>query len=165
MAIITPGNALLRGSAPQAGNKTAQAKVATAIDRFQTLLAEKTPWGIYDAAHWSVADATLPEASKNGKDVISEGTIKHGSGIGHGAKGDVSFISGSTKSKLFWPEGSIPSSFTICSIIRYSGEANHRILQSSAGYWLPGIMKVMRTRRITISGRHTEPRRQRRKVI
>ena len=83
-------------------------------------------------------DATLPEASKNGKDVISEGTIKHGSGIGHGAKGDVSFISGSTKSKLFWPEGSIPSSFTICSIIRYSGEANHRILQSSAGNWLHG---------------------------
>ena len=138
MAIITPGNALLRGSAPQAGNKTAQAKVATAIDRFQTLLAEKTPWGIYDAAHWSAADAILPEDSKNGKDVISEGTIKHGSGVGNGAKGDVSFIFGGTTSRLFWPEDSIPTSFTIYSITRYTGRAHRRILQATDLNWVHG---------------------------
>jgi len=71
MAVIMPVNANLRGSAPVAGNSTAKAKAATgnstakakaatAIDRFQTLIALKAPWGIYDAAHWSAADATLP---------------------------------------------------------------------------------------------------------
>jgi hypothetical protein len=143
MAVLTPANALLRGSAPmagnttakantvtsssstkantKAGNSTAKAKGATAIDSFQALISKKAPWGIYDAADWSVADAKLPEGSKNGKDVISEGTIKYGSGVGSGAKGDVSFISGGTTSKLFWPEGSIPTSFTICTITRYTG--------------------------------------------
>ena len=85
MTVLTPTNALLRGSAPVAGNSTAKAEVApdnstakakasTAIDRFHALIEKKAPWGIYDAADWSVADGKLPEGSKNGKDVISEGT-------------------------------------------------------------------------------------------
>jgi hypothetical protein len=135
---LTPGNALLRGSAPQAGDSSAKAKVATAIDRFQALVAEKAPWGLYDAAHWSAAEATLSEASQNGKTVISEGTIKHGSGVGHGAKGNVSFILGGTTSKLFWPDGSIPWTFTICSITRYTGGSNQRVLQASQGNWFHG---------------------------
>ena len=118
---------------------SAKAKAAaTAIDHFHTLIAKKAPWGLYDASHWSAADATLPEGSKNGKDVISEGTIKHGSGVGHGAKGDVSFIYGSTQSSLYWPEGSIPDSFTICSITRYTGGTNQRIISATAGDWLHG---------------------------
>jgi len=82
--------------------------------------------------------ATLPEGSKNGKDVVSEGTIKYGSGIVHGAKGDVSFIYGSTQSRLYWPEGSIPKSFTICSITRYTGGADRRILQATDLNWVHG---------------------------
>lgn len=85
-----PGNALLCDSAPHgnaaAGNSSAKAKAATAIDHSQTLLAEKASWGLYDVSHWSAADAKLPEGSKNGKDVISEGMIMHGSGVGHGPK-------------------------------------------------------------------------------
>ena len=104
----------------------------------QTLIALKAPWGIYDAAHWSAADAILPEDSKNGKDVISEGTIKHGSGVGNGAKGDVSFIFGGTTSRLFWPEDSIPTSFTIYSITRYTGRAHRRILQATDLNWVHG---------------------------
>ena len=139
MAIMTPGDALLRGGAPQVGDSSAKAKAAaTAIDHFHTLIAKKAPWGLYDAAHWSAADATLPEGSRNGKDVISEGTIKHGSGAGHGAKGDVSFIFGSTQSRLYWPEDSIPEAFTICSITRYTGGAERRILQATDLNWVHG---------------------------
>jgi hypothetical protein len=138
LVVLTPANALLHGSAPVPGNSTTKAKAATAIDRFQALIAEKAPWGIYDAAHWSAADAKLPEGRKNGKDVVSEGTIEYGSGVGNGAKGDVTFISGSTESRIFWPEGSIPTQLTICSITRYTGGANERILHATEGNWLHG---------------------------
>lgn len=151
MAVLTPANALLRGSAPVTGNSTAKAntgtgnstakaKAATAIDDFHSLIKKKAPWGIYDAAGWSAADGKLPEGAKNGKDVVSEGTIKYGSGAGNGAKGNVSFISGGTTSRLNWPEGSIPTRFTICSIARYVGGANERILQAAdtTGNWLHG---------------------------
>jgi hypothetical protein len=138
MAVFTPAHALLRGSAPVADNSTAKAKAATGIDRFQTLIAKKAPWGIYDAADWSTADGKLHEGSKNGKDVVSEGTIKYGSGAGNGAKGDVSFISGGTTSRLDWPEGSMPTSYTICSITRYIGGTTGRILVDTTGEWFLG---------------------------
>jgi len=50
----------------------------------------------------------------------------------------VTFISGGTTSKLFWPDGSIPSSFTICSITRYTGGSTQRILRGAQGNWLHG---------------------------
>ncbi len=142
VAVITPVDAKLRGSAPHttvaAGNGTVKAKAATAIDTFQALIKTKAPWGMYDAADWSAADGKLIEATKNGKDVVSKGTIKFGSDVGDGAKGKVAFISGSTQSQLLWPEGSIPKSFTICSITRYTGGTNRRILQGAHRNWLHG---------------------------
>jgi len=131
MTVLTPANALL-------GNSTAKAKAATAIDDFQAMIEKKAPWGIYDAADWSAADGKLHEGSKNGKEVVSEGTIKHGSGVGSGAKGNVAFISGSTESRLYWPEGSIPTSFTVCSLTRYTGGANRGILMGTYGGWIHG---------------------------
>jgi hypothetical protein len=50
----------------------------------------------------------------------------------------VAFISGSTQSRLYWPEGSIPNTFTICSITRYTGGANGRILNGIGRNWLHG---------------------------
>ena len=143
VAVITPVDAnLLRGSGAHAmataGNNTVKTKAATAIDAFQALTKTKVPWGLYDAADWSAANGKLLEASANGKDVVSAGTIKFGSGIGNGAKGNVTFILGSTSSRLVWPEGSIPTKFTICSITRYTGGSNERILRSVAGNWLHG---------------------------
>ena len=47
---------------------------------------------------------------------------------GGGAANAVSFISGTTSTKLLWPENSIPSTFTVCSVTRYTGGTRARIL-------------------------------------
>jgi len=62
---------------------------------------------------------------------------------GDGAANAVTFISGTTATKLLWPENSIPSTFTICSVTRYTEESGNRILncQSSPSQsvnWLHG---------------------------
>jgi hypothetical protein len=47
---------------------------------------------------------------------------------GDGAANAVTFITGTTTTKLLWPESSIPSTFTICSVTRYTGGTRRRIL-------------------------------------
>jgi len=47
---------------------------------------------------------------------------------GDGAANAVTFISGTTATKLLWPESSIPSTFTICSVTRWTGGSTRRLL-------------------------------------
>jgi len=47
---------------------------------------------------------------------------------GDGAANAVTFISGTTATKMLWPESSIPSTFTVCSVTRYTGGEGGRIL-------------------------------------
>lgn len=143
--VIAPANAKLRGSAQQGAARADHARAhthakatTTAIDHFQAMIKTKAPWGMYDAFHWNSTSAKLCEASGSGKDAVSEGTITHGKIAGHGAKGHVTFISGSTSSKLFWPDGSIPHAFTMCSITRYTGGSNGGILMGTRSAWIHG---------------------------
>ena len=102
------------------------------------IIEKKPPWGIYDAAEWDSNTKTLRESRGNGRNVISSGEIKSGRKSGYGAIYDLPFIGGNINSSLFWSEGSIPKKFTICSITRYSGRINKRILTSSTNNWLHG---------------------------
>jgi len=68
---------------------------------------------------------------------------------GNGAANAVTFISGTTATRMLWPESSIPSTFTICSVTRYTGGARGRILgckvsPSQALDWLHGHHGGMR---------------------
>lgn len=103
-----------------------------------TIYSSKRPWGIYDVALWDSINNVIPEARGNGRNVISAGTITKSVGSGNGATGNISYLSGTTTSKLTWPTGSIPSSFTICSISRYTGTTNARIITTTGGNWLHG---------------------------
>ena len=47
---------------------------------------------------------------------------------GGGAANAVTFISGTPATKLLWPENSIPSTFTVCSVTRYTGGLRNQIL-------------------------------------
>ena len=47
---------------------------------------------------------------------------------GYGAVNAVTYITGTTHTKMLWPESSIPSTFTVCSVTRYHGTARQRIL-------------------------------------
>ena len=102
---------------------------------FPSLLKSKPPWGIYAAESYS--NNTLYELRENGRNATCSGvTLTNGSG--NGATVNIPYISGTTTSKVTWPNGSIPTNFTICSITRYTGNNKQRILTSTSGNWLHG---------------------------
>ena len=47
---------------------------------------------------------------------------------GNGAANAVTFISGTTATKMLWPENSLPTTFTVCSVTRWTGGARGRLL-------------------------------------
>jgi len=68
---------------------------------------------------------------------------------GDGAANAVTFITGTTTTKLLWPESSIPSTFTVCSVTRYTGGSRERIFDcanspSQAANWLHGHWNSLR---------------------
>ena len=98
-----------------------------------------TPWGIYRAQNYDPINNKLIEAQGTGRDVLTSGTITSSSSKGNGAQTNVTAISGGTSSTLAWPEVTL-SSFTICSISRYTGGATDYVLGNyiSGSYFLHG---------------------------
>ena len=111
--------------------------IASQYIALYNLYASKKPWGIYDANNWNSSTNILPEARGNGRTVTTTGTVTKGSGSGNGAAGSIAYLTGNTASTFTWPAGSIPTNFTICSITRYNGGTNGRILNGSTN-WLHG---------------------------
>lgn len=95
------------------------------------LFINNPPWGIYFASDWDGANI-LYEARNNGRNAITKG-VRSGKQIGNGSAESIPYLFGDTNASIQWPEGSIPEKFTICSITRYTGGSNQRILQSSTG--------------------------------
>jgi len=56
------------------------------------------------------------------------GTVATAAALGDGAANAVTFITGTTTTKLLWPEDSIPSTFTVCSVTRYTGGSRGRFM-------------------------------------
>ena len=108
------------------------------------------PWGAYIAGdsrnEISVANSTgiIYDITGNGRyaTIGTKGGTKGlaiGTGSGNGATASVPYISGTPDTTITWPSGSIPSTFTICSITRYTGATNRdRILEGIGGDWLHG---------------------------
>jgi hypothetical protein len=48
-------------------------------------------------------------------------------GMSNGANNNITVLQGTTATKLLWPENSIPSTMTICSVSRYTGDLYGRI--------------------------------------
>ena len=96
----------------------------------------KDPWGIYFAGNYS--NNILYDLSGFGRNAITTGTITSNNDSNNGANASISYISGNTSSTITWPDGSIPTNFTILSLTRYTGGTRERILQSSYGNWLHG---------------------------
>jgi len=71
-----------------------------------------------------------------GASVIS-GQVTTETGEGHGAKKPVTYISGGSGDKLSFGNV-LPGTFSICSISRYTGSNQKRILTSSTSNWLHG---------------------------
>ena len=101
------------------------------------LFQNKKPWGMYFAENWS--GTTLPDSSGNNRHATTSGTITKTTASGNGATGPITYISGNTSATVSFPDGSIPSNFTILGLSRYTGGTRARILNSrNGGNWLHG---------------------------
>lgn len=111
---------------------------------FQSLYAAKKPWAHYTAANWNDVTKTLLDQSGNNRNSAPLGArdaIVQAETVGttNGNAGPLTYIRGSTSTQLFFPEGSIPVQFTICSVTRYGTSINqNRILTASPQDWLHG---------------------------
>ena len=97
------------------------------------------PWGAYIAGHASNTSTSLYDFTGNGRNATISGTaITNTSGSGNGATASIPYMTGVTTSKITWPSGSIPSTFTICSISRFNGSTNSRILCGTSTNFIQG---------------------------
>jgi hypothetical protein len=99
------------------------------------------PWGAYIGNYYS--GTTWYDYTGNGNHATMTSGVTTNTAITNGSFSSVSYVSGNTTDKITWPIGSIPSTYTICSISSYkSGSANNgRILVGSVNSgvnWLHG---------------------------
>jgi hypothetical protein len=100
------------------------------------------PWGAYRAGHPSNTSTIIHDFTGNGRHAtVTAGSITNTSGSGNGAAASIPYITGTTSTEILWPAGSYPSTFTICSVTRYTGGTRKRIITSAGntnnlhGHW------------------------------
>jgi hypothetical protein len=82
------------------------------------------------AESWNPSQQRFMDLSGNGRaGTLQAGAVSVGSVTGNGADRPVPYAGGTTGTQISWGAASIPSTFTICSITRYSGAVKQRILQ------------------------------------
>ena len=104
-------------------------------------MALPAPWGAY-IANYSDFTKLYDYTGNNRHATISGRRPVLNTQPGYGATASIPSLFGSTRTQIIWPSGSIPTEFTICSITRYAGSAQQRILAgggpSTAKNWLHG---------------------------
>jgi hypothetical protein len=93
------------------------------------------------ADSWNKSAQVFQDVSGNERvGQLTAGSVSVGTLGGNGAGAGVSipYVGGTTSTKIKWGSASIPSTFTICSITRYSGVSKQRILGSSNLNWIHG---------------------------
>jgi hypothetical protein len=115
-----------------------QNSTAIVNKKLYKLFAIKRPWACYFANDFY--GSVLNDSSGNGRHATVIGTVTKTTASGNGAIGNITYISGDTSSSIIFPAGSIPSTFTILSLTRYTGGSRQRILQSETlnfihGHW------------------------------
>ena len=100
----------------------------------------KRPWGIFFAEDFNITTGTIPDVSGNNRgNMTTTGTITKTTAGGNGASAPITYISGGTSATCTFPTGSIPSTFTILGLTRYTGSSKGRILNSDTNInWLHG---------------------------
>jgi hypothetical protein len=91
------------------------------------------------AGSWDQSANMLQDISGNRRvGRVTTGSTSAGVLAGNGAGISVPFVEGTTATQILWGSLSVPSTFTICSITRYSGAAKQRILGCKNLNWLHG---------------------------
>jgi len=111
-------------------------------DIISTVAPNHPPYLAATAEGWDSTLNRFTDMSGNGRHgTLVAGTAQQGTVAGHGASVNVPFVGGTQATQIQWPEGSIPSTFTVCSVTRYTstdGNLQHKILQAVSGGWCHG---------------------------
>merc|ERR1719149_225310 len=92
----------------------------------------------YCPGAFDIASGTWQDCTGNGNTAALSGSgLAESRSAGHGATSEVLALSGTTSSAIAFG-AVIKSSFTLCSVTRYTGGAKTRILQGSPKNWLHG---------------------------
>jgi len=112
----------------------------TREEEVSSVLTKHPPYLAATAESWDSTLNRFTDISGNGRHgTLVGGTAAQGTVAGHGAAINVPFVGGTTATQIRWPAGSVPSTFTICSVTRYTSTSGQfRILQSASGNWLHG---------------------------
>jgi hypothetical protein len=128
------------GSLQNASNNLYASNYAFHLRDFINLLIAKPPICIYQAERFDSTKNMIPNLISNRifpAAICTNVTLSNVTG--NGATVSIPQLSGSTSSNIYFPEGSIPASNTVCSITRYSSSSNQRrILQGFNINWLHG---------------------------
>eukprot|EP00935_MAST-01C_sp_MAST-1C-sp1_P002276 g2276.t1 len=83
---------------------------------------------------------TWTDLSGNGRHAyVSKGHVHKAEARGYGARATVPYIYGNTGAGLRWHHyGTVPSSFTVCSVSRYNNGRRGRIIGARGANWLHG---------------------------
>ncbi len=91
------------------------------------------------AESWNPSQGRFMDLSGNGRvGTLQAGAVSVGSVSGNGANWSVPYVGGTTGTEISWGAASIPSTFTICSIARYSGVERARMLHCRDKLWIHG---------------------------
>ena len=107
------------------------------------------PHLVVSALGWDARKAEFQDWSGNtrvGKLTAGAASIGGVSGNGAGSGILVPLVGGSITSYINWGDSSVPATFTVCSISRYSGATRKRILTCSDRNWLHGHWGVYGTK-------------------
>jgi hypothetical protein len=108
-------------------------------DPLADILSLNPAYLIASAESWDSSQNRFMDLSGNGHvGTLQAGAVSVGSVTGNGATWPVPYVGGTTGTQISWVAASIPSTFTICSITRYSGAVKQRILQCRDRNWLHG---------------------------
>ena len=91
------------------------------------------------AESWNSSQGRFMDLSGSGRvGTLRAGAVSVGSVTGNGATRPVPYVGGTTGTQISWGASSIPTTFTICSITRYSGATKRRLLNCRERNWLHG---------------------------
>jgi hypothetical protein len=100
---------------------------------FENLIASKTPWGLYKPSFYSSTTGLLKDLIGNGRDAACGAVSLISSPAGNGNTVPIPVLSGTALSTIIWPPGSIPSQYTMCSLMRYTNQASMGRLLAAYG--------------------------------
>eukprot|EP00961_Rhodomonas_salina_P189431 2555537-Rhodomonas_salina.1 len=75
-----------------------------------------TPFRRYHASDWEGTSEKLLDSSGHGADTVSSAKVEAGKGEGDGAREAVDYVYGTHLSHLSWDAGTVPPTFTMCSV-------------------------------------------------